>query len=318
MVRNILRQSTKFGMDPLRIGTRASPLALWQAEHVREALLTRDPFLSVDLVPMTTTGDRELAAPLHQLGGKGLFVKEIESALLAGEVDLAVHSMKDVPALQPEGLELAVILEREDVRDAFVAAQYENEMALPKGARVGSSSLRRRAQLLHRRPDLQLDDLRGNVATRLAKLDRGDYDAIILAAAGLKRLGMEERIRSFFAVEDSLPAVGQGAIGIEIRADDEKTRSLVLPLAHLETSLCVRAERAMNRTLGGDCRLPVAALARWEEGMLKLEGRVASPDGETVLRAEAAGSDPVALGERVAEDLLQQGAGKIIKELQPA
>ncbi len=318
MVRNILRQSTKFGMDPLRIGTRASPLALWQAEHVREALLTRDPFLSVDLVPMTTTGDRELAVPLHQLGGKGLFVKEIESALLAGEVDLAVHSMKDVPALQPEGLELAVILEREDVRDAFVAAQYENEIALPKGARVGSSSLRRRAQLLHRRPDLQIEDLRGNVATRLAKLDCGDYDAIILAAAGLKRLGMEERIRSFFAVEDSLPAVGQGAIGIEIRADDEKTRSLVLPLAHQETSLCVRAERAMNRTLGGDCRLPVAALARWKEGMLKLEGRVASPDGQTVLRAEAAGSDPIALGEQVAEDLLQQGAGKIIKELQPA
>ncbi|MEY2342936.1 hydroxymethylbilane synthase [Acidithiobacillus sp. IBUN Pt1247-S3] len=305
-------------MNPLRIGTRASPLALWQAEHVRGLLLARDPFLAVELVPMTTTGDQELAAPLHQIGGKGLFVKEIESALLAHEVDLAVHSMKDVPAMQPNGLELAAILEREDVRDAFISSQYENEIALPKGARIGSSSLRRRAQLLHRRPDLQVEDLRGNVATRLAKLDSGQYDAIILAAAGLKRLGMEERIRSFFAVEDSLPAVGQGAIGIEIRTDDENTRALVLPLTHQETSLCVRAERAMNRKLGGDCRLPVAALAHWENESLHLEGRVVSPDGKTVLRARGSGTDPSVLGEKVAEDLLQQGAGKIIQELQPA
>jgi hydroxymethylbilane synthase len=303
-------------MTALRIGTRASPLALWQAEHVRTALQTRDPFLAVELVPMTTTGDRELAAPLHQIGGKGLFVKEIEAALLAGRVDLAVHSMKDVPAQQPPGLELAVILEREEVRDAFVSNQYASDDALPAGARVGSSSLRRRAQLLHRYPELVLADLRGNVATRLAKLDNGQFDAIILAAAGLKRLGLAERIRHLFVVEDSLPAVGQGAIGIEIRGDDEHTRALVAPLTHRETSLCVLAERAMNRKLGGDCRLPVAALAQMQEdGTLLLRGRVASPDGQQLLHAEATGTDPVTLGATVADDLLTQGAGKILREL---
>lgn len=303
-------------MNPLRIGTRASPLALWQAEHVRTALLLRNPLQAIELVPMTTSGDRELDAPLHQIGGKGLFVKEIETALLTGEVDLAVHSMKDVPAVQPDGLELAVILAREDVRDAFVAKNYADPAELPSGARVGSSSLRRRAQLLHRFPALQVEDLRGNVATRLAKLDAGLYDAIILAAAGLKRLDLEDRIRAYFAPEDSLPAVGQGAIGIEIRATDEQTRALIAPLADPETTLCVQAERAMNRKLGGDCRLPVAALARWQSDCLSLEGRVASPDGKTLLRAEARDKDPAALGTRVAEDLLQQGAGKIIEGLQ--
>ncbi|MHB1707341.1 MAG: hydroxymethylbilane synthase, partial [Acidithiobacillus sp.] len=232
---------------------------------------------------------------------------------LDGRVDLAVHSMKDVPAQQPAGLEIAAILVREDVRDAFVSTRYPDPAALPDGARVGSSSLRRRAQLLARFPHLQVDDLRGNVATRLGKLDAGRYDAVILAAAGLKRLGLAERISAFLAAEDSLPAVGQGAIGVEIRQDDGAARAIIAALNDPETSLCVHAERAMNQTLGGDCRLPVAALAQCRtDGSLHLRGLVATADGRRILRAGAAGGNAFDLGQAVAAQLLAQGAAAII------
>ncbi len=310
--------ASRMDRSVVRIGTRASPLALWQAEHVRAELLSRNPGLAVELVSMTTAGDRHLDTPLQLVGGKGLFVKEIETALLAGEVDLAVHSMKDVPSVQPEGLELAVILEREDVRDVLVSNHYQAPSGLPAGARVGSSSLRRRAQLLHQFPHLDVRDLRGNVATRLRHLDGGGWDAIILAAAGLLRLGLAERIAGYLSIEDSLPAVGQGAIGIEIRAEDSATRRLVHPLSHHPTEWCVRAERAMNRILGGDCRLPVAALARWKGESMEMEGRVASADGLRLLTARATGDDPDTLGQTVADCLLAQGAGQIIQEIHQA
>jgi len=302
----------------LRIGTRASPLALWQAEHVRAGLMREHPGLEVEIVPMTTQGDRMLAAPLHQIGGKGLFVKEIEIALLERRVDLAVHSMKDVPAQQPQGLEIAAILAREDVRDAWVSRNFASPDDLPDGARVGSSSLRRRAQLLYRLPRIAVLDLRGNVATRLRKLDAGDYDGIVLAAAGLKRLGLSDRIRRYLEPEVSLPAVGQGAIGVEIRSDDAHTRALIDPLNDAATSRCVHAERHMNRLLGGDCRLPVAALAQEDGAMLHLRGLVASPDGRELLRAEASGAEAQALGEKVARALLAQGAQKIMDEVKRA
>lgn len=301
--------------SPLRIGTRASPLALWQAEHVRAGLLREHPGIQVEIVPMTTQGDRMLAAPLHQIGGKGLFVKEIETALLERAVDLAVHSMKDVPAQQPEGLEIAAILAREDVRDAWVSSKFAGPDDLPPDGRVGSSSLRRRAQLLHRLPGIVVLDLRGNVATRLRKLDAGDYDGIVLAAAGLKRLGLADRIRQVLEPELSLPAVGQGAIGVEIRSDDARIRTLLEPLNDALTSRCVRAERHMNRLLGGDCRLPVAALAQADGDTLRLRGLVASPDGREVLRAEAIGDEAETLGENVAQALLAQGAQGIIDEV---
>lgn len=304
-------------MPQIRIGTRASPLAVWQAEHVREALQQAQPGIQVDIIRMTTSGDVLQDAPLHTLGGKGLFVKEIEAALLAQEVDIAVHSMKDVPALQPEGLEIAAIMAREDVRDAFVSNHFSHPEELPVGARVGSSSLRRRAQLLRHYPQLRVEDLRGNVATRLRKMDEGQYDAIILAAAGLKRLGLQERIAYAIPVTLSLPAVGQGAIGIEIRSDDKETRRLIMPLADRLTQQCVLAERSMNRVLGGDCRLPVAALAEWQGTQMLLRGLVASPDGGRLLTAVAQGDEPLALGEAVAEQLLAQGAAHIIEELLP-
>ena len=305
-------------VTPLRIGTRASPLALWQAEHVRAGLLRAHPEIPVEIVPMTTQGDRMLAVPLHEIGGKGLFVKEIEAALLEGTVDLAVHSMKDVPAQQPEGLEIAAILAREDVRDAWVSNTFARPEDLPQGGRVGSSSLRRRAQLLHRLPQTVVLDLRGNVATRLRKLDAGDYDGIVLAAAGLKRLGLLERIRHYLEPELSLPAVGQGAIGVEIRSDDARTRTLLEPLNDPTTSRCVGAERHMNRLLGGDCRLPVAALAEADGTGLRLRGLVASPDGRELLRAEAVGSLAHSVGEQVAQALLAQGAQHIIDEVKRA
>jgi hydroxymethylbilane synthase len=299
----------------LRIGTRASPLAVWQAEHVRAALLQQHPEISVEIIAMTTSGDTLLDAPLHALGGKGLFVKEIEDALQQQRVDIAVHSMKDVPAQQPDGLEIVAIMAREDVRDAFVSNAFLHPDALPKDARVGSSSLRRRAQLLERHPHLRVDDLRGNVATRLRKLDEGHYEAIILAAAGLKRLGLSDRITHLLDIDCSLPAVGQGAIGIEARSDDRRTRELLAPLADADTHNCVLAERSMNRVLGGDCRLPVAALAQWQGPQMLLRGLVATPDGRRVLHAEARGSDPVALGMTVAAALVAQGAAQIIAEV---
>ncbi|MEW5790986.1 MAG: hydroxymethylbilane synthase [Pseudomonadota bacterium] len=302
----------------LRIGTRASQLALWQAEHVQALLQQYNPGLRVELVKITTSGDKILDVPLAKVGGKGLFVKEIEEAMLRGEVDIAVHSMKDVPVVLPKPLFLPVILKREDPRDAFVSNTYASLDALPAGARVGTSSLRRQAQLRLHYPDLQLLDLRGNVNTRLARLDRGDYDAIILAAAGLKRLGFEQRITQLLPITHSLPAIGQGAIGIELRRDDAETLARIEPLMDLSTHICVAAERAMNERLEGGCQVPIGGHAvLTENGAVHLRGLVASTDGQTVVQAEdfAPAGDAEALGVRVAEALLSRGADRILRDL---
>ncbi|MDH1339443.1 hydroxymethylbilane synthase [Ectopseudomonas oleovorans] len=299
----------------IRIATRKSALALWQAEYVKARLEQAHPGLKVSLVPMVSRGDKLLDAPLAKIGGKGLFVKELETALLENEADIAVHSMKDVPMDFPEGLGLYCICEREDPRDAFVSNTYDSLDALPAGSVVGTSSLRRQAQLLARRPDLKIQFLRGNVNTRLAKLDAGEYDAIILAAAGLIRLGFEERIRSSISAEDSLPAGGQGAVGIECRSADSDVHALLAPLHHHETALRVTAERALNKHLNGGCQVPIACYALLEGDQLWLRGLVGQPDGGLLLRAEerAASSDAEALGVRVAEALLAQGADAILK-----
>lgn len=299
----------------IRIATRKSALALWQAEYVKARLEQAHPGLKVSLVPMVSRGDKLLDAPLAKIGGKGLFVKELETALLENEADIAVHSMKDVPMDFPEGLGLYCICEREDPRDAFVSNTYDSLDALPAGSVVGTSSLRRQAQLLARRPDLKIQFLRGNVNTRLAKLDAGEYDAIILAAAGLIRLGFEDRIRSSISAEDSLPAGGQGAVGIECRSADSDVHALLAPLHHRETALRVTAERALNKHLNGGCQVPIACYALLEDDQLWLRGLVGQPDGGLLLRAEdrAASSDAEALGVRVAEALLAQGADAILQ-----
>ncbi|ARS47154.1 porphobilinogen deaminase [Ectopseudomonas mendocina] len=299
----------------IRIATRKSALALWQAEYVKARLEQAHPGLLVSLVPMVSRGDKLLDAPLAKIGGKGLFVKELETALLENEADIAVHSMKDVPMDFPEGLGLYCICEREDPRDAFVSNTYDSLDALPAGSVVGTSSLRRQAQLLARRPDLKIQFLRGNVNTRLAKLDAGEYDAIILAAAGLIRLGFQDRIRSSISAEDSLPAGGQGAVGIECRSADAEIHALLAPLHHRETALRVTAERALNKRLNGGCQVPIACYALLENDQLWLRGLVGQPDGGLLLRAEdrAASSDAEALGVRVAEALLAQGAEAILK-----
>jgi len=299
---------------PIRIATRKSPLALWQAEFVKEALQRYNPGLAVELVTFTTRGDKILDTPLAKIGGKGLFVKELENALLAGEADLAVHSMKDVPMAFPDGLGLATICEREDPRDAFVSTRFAAINDLPQGAVVGTSSLRRQVQLRALRPDLRIASLRGNVNTRLAKLDAGEFDAVILATAGLVRLGFDERIRDRIATTDSLPAGGQGAVGIEIRTDDTRLRELLTPLHHEPTSICVRAERALNTHLHGGCQVPIACYAERDGDQLWLRGLVGDPAGDQVLRAQARGpiEAPEALGIAVAEDLLRQGAGAIL------
>jgi len=307
----------KAPLEILRIATRSSPLALWQAEEVSRRLRDLYPELEVELVTMKTRGDKILDAPLAKVGGKGLFVKELEAGMLEGRADIAVHSMKDVPVEFPEGLELALIMAREDPRDAFVSNHFASLEELPDGARVGTSSLRRQTQIRERFPRLELDWLRGNVNTRLAKLDAGDYDAIILASAGLKRLGFEQRIRSCLEPEISLPAIGQGAIGIECRSDDEAVQSLIAPLADRDTTLRVQAERAMNERLEGGCQVPIAGYAVLEGDELWLRGLVGEPDGSRVLRAEIRGpaSDAVELGTRLAEQLLEQGAGEILQAL---
>jgi len=299
----------------IRIATRKSALALWQAEHVKARLEQAHPGLSVSLVPMVSRGDKLLDAPLAKIGGKGLFVKELETALLENAADIAVHSMKDVPMEFPEGLGLYCICEREDPRDAFVSNAFESLDALPAGSVVGTSSLRRQAQLLARRPDLKIQFLRGNVNTRLAKLDAGEYDVIILAAAGLIRLGFEARIRSRIAVADSLPAGGQGAVGIECRSADREIQALLAPLNHEPTALRVGAERALNRRLNGGCQVPIACYAELEGDQLWLRGLVGQPDGSLLLRAEsrAASSEAEALGVQVAEALLAQGAQRILE-----
>ncbi|CAM4389870.1 hydroxymethylbilane synthase [Shewanella denitrificans] len=298
----------------IRIATRKSPLALWQAEFVKAELERIHPGLSVELVPMTTKGDVLLDTPLAKVGGKGLFVKELEVAMLEDRADIAVHSMKDVPVDFPEGLGLEIICEREDPRDAFVSNNFANLAELPKGAVVGTSSLRRQCQIRAMRPDLIIKDLRGNVGTRLAKLDSGDYDAIILAAAGLIRLKLISRIASYISPEESLPANGQGAVGIECRTDDARVKALLAPLEHLETRYRVIAERAMNTRLEGGCQVPIGAYAEIEGDELTLRGLVGNPDGSQIITGQVKGlkSEASQLGEQLAEILLAQGAKTIL------
>lgn len=299
------------------IATRRSRLALWQAGHVKQRLETLDPRLTVELLPLSTRGDELLEVRLDKAGGKGLFVKELETALEDGRADLAVHSMKDVPVEMPPGFMLAAITAREDPRDALVSSRYATLAELPAGAIVGTSSLRRAAQIAERYPALQIRSLRGNVDTRLAKLERGEYDAVVLAAAGLKRLGLGARIRSLLAVEDSLPAAGQGALGIECRAGRPAITALLEPLSDPTSSICVRAERAVNRSLGGNCSVPLGAYAELDGARLRLRAVVASPDGRRTARAEYEGDagDPERVGNEVAALLRRQGAAEILAEL---
>ena len=304
-------------MKTIKIATRNSPLALWQAEHVKQQLQSIHTNLNVELIGMQTEGDRFLDAPLVAVGGKGLFIKELEQALLDGSADIAVHSMKDVTIDLPDDLALPVIMQREDTRDVFIANNYKAISEIPMHGVIGTSSLRRQSQLKALRPDLQIKDLRGNVGTRLRKLDQGDYDGILLAAAGIKRLGLEERITQFIPTTDLLPAIGQGAIGIECRADDPKVHDVIQPLNDSGTSLCVQAERALSRRLFGGCQLPIAGQAIISETRLKLIGLVAEVDGSQVIKAELEDdvSDVDNIGHRLAEHLLDQGADKILQKL---
>ncbi|WP_349255737.1 hydroxymethylbilane synthase [Methylocaldum sp.] len=301
----------------IRIATRKSALALWQAEHVAARLRAACSDIEVELVKMVTSGDKVLDAPLAKVGGKGLFVKELEEGLLEGTADLAVHSMKDVPAELPEGLHLAAILQREDPRDAFVSLRYPSFDALPPLAKVGTSSLRRQCQIKARFPECEMINLRGNVDTRVSKLDAGQYDAIILAAAGLKRLGLSHRITEILTTNISLPAVGQGAIGIECRRDDIWLNGCLSVLHHEETAICVMAERALNERLNGGCQVPIAGHAELSGERLRLRGVVGTPDGQTLVRGEIEGSrnDPRTLGITLAEDLLARGADRILSAL---
>lgn len=305
-------------MSSLRIATRESPLALWQAEHVQARLRAAHPGLEVSLVPMTTTGDQLLSGPLSQSGGKGLFVKELEAALLEGRADLAVHSMKDVPAQQPAGLAVVAYLEGEDPRDAFVSNHHASLASLPQGARLGTASLRRQVQARRLRPDLQIEVLRGNVGTRLRKLDEGRHDAILLACAGLMRLGLEARIRERLDPEQFVPAIGQGIVGIECRADDARTQALLAPLHDAASALRLAAERSFNARLGGACQAPIAGHAtRLADGRLRLVGLVGTPDGSRLLREEIIGTPAQAsvLGESLADRLLAAGAREILLDL---
>ncbi|NNM83538.1 MAG: hydroxymethylbilane synthase [Burkholderiales bacterium] len=299
------------------IASRESALAMWQAEHIRERLATLYPQTAIRILGMTTQGDQILDRPLAKIGGKGLFIKELEQALEEGRADIAVHSMKDVPMVLPEGFMIAAITEREDPRDAFVSGKYAGLEDLPEGAVVGTSSLRRESQLRSRFPHLKVEPLRGNVQTRLRKLDEGMYDAIILAAAGLKRLGLGERIRSLIAPSDSLPAVGQGALGIECRSDRPEFAQILSPLYHERTAQCVIAEREVSRALGGSCQVPLGAFATIEQGVLRLDAFVASPDGREMIRASEQGdpADHVEIGRRVAEMLRADGADAILERL---
>ncbi|GHD64248.1 porphobilinogen deaminase [Jeongeupia chitinilytica] len=301
----------------LVIATRESPLALWQARHIQARLAALLPGTEIDLLGMTTKGDQILDKTLNKVGGKGLFVKELEEALLDGRADLAVHSMKDVPMVLPEGFAIAAITEREDPRDAFVSTRYDSLDAMPEGAVVGTASLRREAQLRARYPQLVFKPVRGNVGTRLAKLDAGEFDALILAAAGLKRLGFADRIRTELSTDISLPAPGQGALGIEIRADRDDLKALLAPLNHAATAACVTAERTLSRRLNGSCQLPLAAFAEDEDGFLRLRGLVAMPDGSHSVHAESNGTRTAAdgLGRQVADLLMCEGAGDILKAL---
>ncbi|MCU7921925.1 MAG: hydroxymethylbilane synthase [Candidatus Thiodiazotropha sp. (ex Dulcina madagascariensis)] len=303
--------------ETIRIATRKSPLAMWQAEHVAAELKKAHPNLQVELLGMSTQGDKILDTPLAKIGGKGLFIKELEQGLMSGQADIAVHSMKDVPVELPDGLHLPVIMQREDPRDAFVSNAYQRIDELPQGACVGTSSLRRQSQLAEPRPDLVIKSLRGNVNTRLRKLDEGEYDAIILAAAGLKRLGFEARITALIGPEQSLPAIGQGAVGIECRVEDPRVNELIVPLHHHETACCVHAERAMNHRLNGGCQVPIAGFAMLESGNLWLRGLVGEPDGSKIIRGEVEGTpeEAAAMGKGLAERLLEWGADNILQAL---
>jgi hydroxymethylbilane synthase len=305
-------------MSTLRIATRRSALALWQAEHVADLLRTAHPGVTVELVPMSTQGDKILDTPLSKVGGKGLFTKELEVAMREGRADLAVHSCKDVPAELPDDMVLAAFLEREDPRDAFVSNHHANLAALPAGARVGTASLRRECQLRASRPDLAIQSLRGNVNTRLAKLDAGEHDAIILASAGLVRLGFGRRIRAQIAPEDSLPAVGQGTLALECRADDADAIARLKVLEHARTAVRTRCERAFNHRLKGGCQVPIAGYAELlpidEGGGLRLRGLVGAVDGSRIVRGEQLGPlmQPEALGIALAEQLLGEGADALL------
>ncbi|PLX41434.1 MAG: hydroxymethylbilane synthase [Deltaproteobacteria bacterium] len=305
------------GKSTLKIATRKSQLALWQANWVKDQLEALNPGLKVELVKIVTKGDKILDVPLAKVGGKGLFVKEIEDALLDGRADIAVHSMKDVPTEFPEGLYLSVILKREDPRDAWFSAKGETLETIPAGAKVGTSSLRRKVQLKARRPDINFDDLRGNVDTRLRKLEEGQYDAIVLAAAGVKRLGLADKVTDYIDSDDVLPAVGQGAVGIECRIDDPETNALIAPLKDDVTWTQVIAERAFLGRLEGGCQVPIACYAEVEGEDIRLRGLVGSLDGETILTAEGNGKkgDEINLGVSLADELLAKGAKDILAEV---
>ena len=303
----------------LVIATRESALALWQAHHIRNRLAVLHPRLEIEILGMTTEGDQKLSTSLAKIGGKGLFVKELETALAEGRADIAVHSMKDVPMHVPPGFTIAAITEREDPRDAFVSNDYAGLAQLPDGARVGTSSLRRESQIRARFPQLQLHPLRGNVNTRLRKLDDGQYAAIILAAAGLKRLGFDSRITAILEPEESLPAVGQGALGIECLSERDDLIELLQPFNHAETAWCVKAERAVSRALAGSCVVPLGAFAQFAEGSVSLRGFVASPDGSRMVSAQSAGGklqqDPEVFGQVLASQLAAGGAREILAAL---
>jgi hydroxymethylbilane synthase len=301
----------------IRIATRKSPLALWQAEEVARQLTIHHPGIQIEFVKMTTKGDKILDAPLAKVGGKGLFVKELEQGMLEGTADIAVHSMKDVPMEFPPGLFLPIIMEREDPRDAFVSNHYASLSDLPANARIGTSSLRRQLQIRAQMPQAQMLDLRGNVNSRLQKLDNGEYDAIILASAGLIRLGFADRIRSHITPEQSLPAIGQGAVGIECRVNDSRILDLLAPLNHACTHTRLSAERAMNHRLNGGCQVPIAGYAELIGDQIWLRGLVGKPDGSEVVRGEIRGaaSQATQLGQSLAEQLLAQGAERILKDL---
>ena len=301
----------------IRIATRKSPLALWQANFVKQNLLLAHKDLTVELIPMVTQGDIILDSPLSKIGGKGLFVKQLEQAILNNEADIAVHSIKDIPAQFPEGLMLAAICQRDEVRDAFVANKYASLNDLPKGAIVGTSSLRRQCQLRSHFPHLIIKDLRGNVGTRLNKLDDGQYDAIILASVGLKRLSLEHRITQYIDTDLMLPAVGQGAIGIESRTDDKQILDIISVLDDKKSRACIQAERAMNNALQGGCQVPIAGYCRLNNDELTLQGLVGRVDGSKIIKQQITGfiNEAESLGEKLAKQLLNQGADLILTEL---
>ncbi len=311
----IIKRATYMLDTIIRIATRKSPLALWQAHYVQQRLIATHPGLQVALVPMITYGDLMLERPLRHIGGKRLFINELELALLEDRADIAVHSMKDVPVSFPCGLGISNVCERDDPRDALVSHRFSSINQLPKGSVIGTSSLRRQCQIWERRPDLIVRNIRGNVGTRLAKLDNGDYDAVILAVAGLKRLGLEQHICCLLSTEEFLPAVGQGVIGIECRLDDETTLTLLRPLNHAETATRVRAERAVNTHLEGSCQVPIGSYAEINKDSLWLRALVGSPDGRQIIRGECRGPSTSAeqMGMELAEELLARGARKILQ-----